>query len=443
MRDPEGSVVFAGDRVVRHGISSSRAVPLLKSAAGLELARQGVLVEYSFADGGALESPRIPFVTYPYEWCAAQLHDAAVITLELSRRILSARYELKDASAWNVIFDGCRPVFCDLLSPQPIARRQWWALGQYARHFILPLRLHKRGLLAAHEVFRMRFDGIEPARAAALLGARGALSSVWPLLHDRPRAMPAGAESAADAAVHSYHPRLYAYLQFALGRSPPPTRTTEWSNYQDCRFHYTEADLQLKRSSVDGWLRRLRPQWVLDLGCNTGEFSTIARDAGARVIAVDSDEDCISRVFRDNRPRTSIHPVLASVSDMIGGSGFGGCEFPGLATRMRQQVDCVMALGLVHHLFIGDGVQLGAVAALLSEFSRQFAIVELIPDTDPMALDLARRRDRSIAGWGCRHQLAAFTPYFEPREHRVLPGSGRELHLLQRLRRDGVPLRDA
>ena len=49
------------------------------------------------------------------------------------RTPLAEGCELKDATAWNVIFAGSRPVFCDHLSFRPLPSRQWWAFGQFLR----------------------------------------------------------------------------------------------------------------------------------------------------------------------------------------------------------------------------------------------------------------------------------------------------------------------
>ncbi len=53
---------------------------------------------------------RVPFVSYPYEWCFGQLRDAALLTLQIHRLALEHGMGLKDASAYNVQFRGARPV---------------------------------------------------------------------------------------------------------------------------------------------------------------------------------------------------------------------------------------------------------------------------------------------------------------------------------------------
>ena len=73
------------------------------------------LAQVPHDDGASvmLRPDELPFVSYPYEWCVSQLQDAALLTLALQRRALEHGLWLKDASAYNVQFVGCNPVFID------------------------------------------------------------------------------------------------------------------------------------------------------------------------------------------------------------------------------------------------------------------------------------------------------------------------------------------
>ena len=88
-----------------------------------------------------LEHPRVFFPSYPWEWTPGQWVAAGELTLELCGQLLREGWILKDATPLNILFDGARPVFIDLLS---IERRDprsplWLAYGQFARTFLLPL----------------------------------------------------------------------------------------------------------------------------------------------------------------------------------------------------------------------------------------------------------------------------------------------------------------
>ena len=63
-----------------------------------------------------LEHPRIPFISYPYEWSFSLHKQAALHHLDLHLAALDNGFTLSDATAYNIQFQGTRPVFIDHLS---------------------------------------------------------------------------------------------------------------------------------------------------------------------------------------------------------------------------------------------------------------------------------------------------------------------------------------
>jgi len=112
MRDPEGFTVKNGDLLSRHLKFIYPDDGFLRNPLSRELVDKSDLVDFHFTNESTIESPVVPFVTYPYEWCDEQFRDAALHTLALSNSILGSNFELKDASAWNIIFENGKPIFC-------------------------------------------------------------------------------------------------------------------------------------------------------------------------------------------------------------------------------------------------------------------------------------------------------------------------------------------
>ena len=104
---------------------------------------------------------RIPFISYPYEWCFSQLQDAALLTLEVQRRAVARGMTLKDASAFNVQFTGGVPVFIDTLSFTRLApNAPWGAYRQFCQHFLAPLMLAARRDVRLTSLLSRYLDGI-------------------------------------------------------------------------------------------------------------------------------------------------------------------------------------------------------------------------------------------------------------------------------------------
>ena len=99
----------------------------------------------SLEAAAVLEHARVPFPSFPYEWAPDMLRGAALLTLDMAAQLLDDGMGLKDATPYNVLFDGPVPIFVDLLS---IERRVaddpiWIAYAQFIRTFVLPLMANR------------------------------------------------------------------------------------------------------------------------------------------------------------------------------------------------------------------------------------------------------------------------------------------------------------
>ena len=56
-----------------------------------------------------LEHPRVPFISYPYEWPFAMLKDAALLHLELLVEAVENGWTFKDATPYNIQWFGGAP----------------------------------------------------------------------------------------------------------------------------------------------------------------------------------------------------------------------------------------------------------------------------------------------------------------------------------------------
>ena len=433
MRDVDGSIAFHEQTVVRRINPQAVAKTFLHSPRSAALVQEGKLVPFRFTDPDTSVSPRLPFVSYPFEWCDAQLHRAAQLTLDVSREILADGYELKDASAWNVIFEGNRALFCDHLSFQPVATRQWWAFGQFTRHFLLPLAASRQRGLKPHRTFSTWRDGLPPDAARELFGASRYLTRYWPLMAKGKSSGNGADNSRAESQGKPMHGNPYALCQHMLdGAKPRHAGNSAWSRYTKERQHYTPQASDDKMRQVAIWLERTKPAWVVDLGCNSGEYSLLAATGGASVIAVDLDHDAIERIVLTHQESSAIHPLVCNLGDMVGGRGWCGDEFPSLMARLTQRADMLLMLALVHHLAISEAISLDNVARMASHITRDYLIVELLADTDPMVQLLCSQRRRDPQDLSIAAQEAAFAAYFDVADSHAIPDTGRKLCLLKK-----------
>ena len=435
MRDPQAQLILGEDLVVRNLRENLPEAHPLYGAHAQEWVNDGLLIPFKWLNPLQLQSPRIPFVSSPEEWCDAQLYRAACLSLSLLEKASAVGADLKDASAWNVIFDGCRPVFCDLTSLEPMHTHAWWAAGQFVRHFISPLWLSHSTGLQARDIFRMNRDGAMPEMVRATLGWRRFLSRCWPLVAQaKPTNSVGSLAGGCNASTPRYREKLLASLRWMLeGVKPRTIKHTTWGDYTQHRAHYEVQALEAKRQQVSQWLARLNPNWTLDLGCNTGEFSQLALHAGSRVIAVDGDHDAVQALFEEHTDSDRIYPVLAAIDDIHAGRGWAGREHAGLATRLTGSADMVMMLALIHHLSIAEAVHLEEVARFAAACSRRWLIVEWLAPTDPQVQLLCAQRRRAPDDFGLALQRQVFVDAgFRVLEEVLLPQGHRCLALLEK-----------
>lgn len=359
---------------------------------GLSAAEVGELV---------LTQPRVPVVTYSYEWSFEMLRDAALLTLRAIERALESGFILKDATAFNVLFRGTQPVLVDVLSLEPHEEGTIWAgYSQFCRSFLFPLLLASyrdieiRPLLLGHlgelpvrevaKLFRIRDypragvlkDVIVQAALDRSFGARQAGVKASTAGRHVPRSM-----------ILANVRRLRALIE----RLAAPAGPSEWSDY-DQRHTYAPADREAKAAFVTQAVAQHRGGRVVDLGCNTGEYAALALAAGASsVIAVDLDARAIDRLYRSHPGHTSLTPIVATLLHPTPAMGWGLRERASLIDRL--QADGFLALALIHHLRITGGVPLESIVSQLLRIAPT-GVIEWVDKQDAMVMQmLSLRRD--------------------------------------------------
>ncbi|HEX9200723.1 MAG TPA: class I SAM-dependent methyltransferase [Acidobacteriaceae bacterium] len=451
-RDPAGSLSFEDDLVIRRIDACSRSVVLdfLGSTFCRTLQERGDLIDAIIddSDSGAdlfLHHPKIRIPTYPWEWTPSQWLAAAELTLALCDEALAAGLILKDATPLNVLFDGTRPIFVDILS---FERRDpkssiWLAYGQYVRTFLLPL-LMNRMLSWPLSVSIFARDGYEPADCYAALGWSQRLSrdAFWPitlpaLLDKRKPAGAAPKKSAArtddpDVATDVLR-RTLKELRRRTRRALPQNAASDWSEYQATLTHYTAEESRQKLDWVRHAVEVARPVHVLDIGANTGEYSALAAGMGADVVALERDMASADRLFQMARQRNlPIQTIHADIARPTPAVGWENAESVALLPRLEAKFDLVLMLAVIHHLVLMEQIPLPAILALCYRLTLHHLVVEWVPVEDPMYQSLMRGRDSLYGSLSEADLLSACTGRFHVLDRQALD-NGRILFLLEKI----------
>ncbi len=447
-RDPDGRVALSLDGAILRSLTpngQARATQVAGLRTVQRLQDQGQWIGAEFSETAPLHliHPRVFFPSYPHEWPVAMLQRAAALTLEANRELLEEGWELKDATPTNVLFEGTRPVFVDFLSPvqREPAQLGWRAYGQFARTFLIPLFLHIHRKIPLRWLYLAHRDGIAPDVALPILRpvlkfhpvAFGLITlPAWLGRRAGQDPKPEQPEGSSPEVATTITRRILKGLTRRLGRlAPPAPQASTWSDYQDRGSSYTAEGLAAKTAFIAQALETTRPATVLDLGCNTGKFSKLAAQAGARVVALDADPECVNRLFLEaDAEGLDIQPLVADLGRPSPCLGWNYREEFSLLDRLAGRFEMTFALALVHHLLVRERVPLEGIAAFLAGTTHRHAVLEWVAPKDPQFMKLAGPSAYLYASLEEATFQAALLPHFEIIQTLALPDAQRTLYLV-------------
>jgi hypothetical protein len=447
-RDPSGFVFKRNGKFLRQINSVYREAYDLLMSSGLydALVAKGQLLSHTELQGAEaasgtsykiIEPQQLNFISYPYEWSFSQLKDAALLTLEIQRAALDHGMALKDASAYNVQFVNGKPVFIDTLSFDKYTEGEpWVAYRQFCQHFLAPLVLMHYRDIRLGKLLSSFIDGIPLDLASSLLPRKTRFRiSVLTHIH-----LHASTQKKYESETTVKNTRTgkvsrmgmlgildnLSSLVKSLTWNPGGT---EWADYYN-NTNYTDSSFAEKKGIIDGFIAKVNPKSVWDLGANTGVFSRIASDKGIDTVAFDIDPSAVEknylRVKHEKEER--ILPLVMDLTNPSPGVGWASAERTAFIERSRT--DMVMALALIHHIAISNNVPLSMVASLFSRLGKH-AIVEFVPKSDSQVKRLLATREDVFDRYDQKSFEEDFGRYFDVLDAVPVPGSERTLYLFR------------
>jgi hypothetical protein len=381
------------------------------------LADRGLLIESELTslslDGFAVvvRHRYVAFASYPEEWCAEMLRDAALAILDLATELSHYGLGLKDGHPWNVLFDGGRFVYVDLTSLTPVPGEcPWPGYDSFCRFCLYPLLLMARGQDRIARRLLPEYEGVLQSELFMLTrvpAPKGSPSSVMDRLTSRLRqSLPApwrrwiGKNLRPILSPRRGQPSSPASLVSSLSQLRREVKQIAWAagspEYAD-DDNNPAPDL----SSRDAWtpkqqqvyevLTDLRPGSVLDVASGAGWWSSLAALLKSRVVAFDADPVRVSRLYHYARvSKLPILPLVMDFADPTPARGLFGHW--AIAATDRFQCEMVLALDLVHHMVFGRDLDFAHIAGGLAQFSKRWLVVEFVPREDPELSQSSRDR---------------------------------------------------
>jgi 23S rRNA U2552 (ribose-2'-O)-methylase RlmE/FtsJ len=398
--DSNGRVFWWKGELYR-GISQERQdlySKLLEPGVVQNLIKKGLLVETEvtpFSLNGyplILKHQVVPFVSYVHEWPSLMLKDAALAVIDIAIELAQEGLTLQDAHPWNILFNGSKPIFVDFGSIIPARpNTQWPAAGEFYRYFVYPLRLmsdghsriarlllhdYEQGVLQfecdalAHTPFRrLAKEVVRTCVPAAIRpGLKRLLNSLGSL------------RSSSPSQSSGTRLQFLKKIRRDVEKINIDFQKSNWSHYyEEGSFpsFSPSSEWTAKHQSVYNILSTIRPSSVLDIGSNRGWHSRLAASLGMNIVAFDTDETAINRLYCDVRDENA--PILPLVMDIREPSPPNQIAASAVD---RLQCDLVLALALVHHLVFKHFLRFDKIVAKLASFTKRTLVLEFIPKED-------------------------------------------------------------
>lgn len=445
-RDPSGNVFSHNGKIFRQVNNSYREHydQAVRTGLFVALINDKLLISHQEVDVEplerafsyrVLEPEPLPFVSYPYEWCFGQLKDAALLTLQIQIRALEKGLTLKDASAYNIQFINSRPIFIDTLSFEKYREGEpWAAYRQFCEHFLAPLTLMSYRDVRLAQLQTTFIDGIPLDLTSNCLpfASRfrfGIVSHIH--LHASAQRKYAGTSLTRKQHLSLFaHRALIDNLKSTVEKLTWTPSDTPWGNYYT-DTNYSVSAFDAKKKIVREFVNTVSPKTVWDLGANTGEFSKIAAENGARTIAFDLDYGAVEKSYQECK-RTSTLNILPLHLDL-------SCPSPAVGWNNKERLsliergpaDLTLALAIIHHLAISGNSPFENIAELLSQLSSH-SIIEFVPKSDSQVQRLLSTRTDIFPDYTEEQFCRSFEKYFLIENVQTIPDSKRTLYLMKK-----------
>lgn len=418
----EGESILYDEKYFYRGLDVEHATFLLTMLATLKPSIKEKLAKTSLFQGKrsfsentpqtVLIHEKITFISYPHEWCALMLKEAALFHLQLQIELLNHNLYLKDAHPWNILFENGKFVFVDI--PSVVDSKRLIELGSvqlkeecstlwqffyqimhnmFMPYFFLPLCGYAYG---KREWIKSRIESTTLNAATDTINYRNCFPQrklSFKNILDSFKLM---------SKLFKFHKILgkktdisYALKEiYALVATIPVKK--ENSDYKSYYIQknelsdYTVNDAwNQKQKSIYQILLNTEISSVLDIACNTGWYSILSAKQGKKVVALDVDEACIEDLYMQVRQfGYDILPLHCSIKDLTKRKYSILTGKPVLISfEDRMRCDAVLALGILHHLILGEGISFDEIFKLFKQFTKHQLIIEFIEKEDDKIKD--------------------------------------------------------
>jgi hypothetical protein len=395
--DPDGRL-FSWKGELYRGISNEKTSffrGLFEQGVLQKLMERGILIDSEPAElslegyGLVLHHRRIPFVSYPHEWCAVMFRNAGLAYLDLVDELARAGLVLKDTHPWNLLFDGFQPVYVDLTSLKPVTKTsQIISDEKFHRYYIYPLLLMSAGQERILRHLLPDYEGISQTDVLMLTQKNSRLPStlkrnvVFALRKRVPKRwrgpLKGGLESSRNILRKLVHSQasplgLVERLKGELAGIPLPVSANGKSNSSPQASGSETTEKKLKEI-----ISKLRPPSILVIGRGLPDPAELTSLAGSKLVFLDRHSDHITRLYSHAvEKKLPLLPLVMDFTDPTPSRGLA--SHLSIAAEERLQCEMVIAMGLVKQVVAERHLRFDQIVHGTAQFSKRWLIIDFTP----------------------------------------------------------------
>ncbi|MBW1776935.1 MAG: hypothetical protein JRJ54_04990 [Deltaproteobacteria bacterium] len=262
-----------------------------------------------------------------------------MLQLDIMEMLIPQGFWLRDASVFNVQYDGSGLRLIDTLSiGKRVPDSPWMAYGQFCAHFLAPLVMAAYSDIRLLNLWRNFIDGFPLDLAVSSLSWKNRLRPglfMHLVLHayfqknvQRREKMTHGSSFKNPKATDRGLLGLVRSLRRTISHIAFRNISGMWKDYETYRIYNTN-EIQAKTEFLTRVMDRVQPKTVWDLGANVGEFSQTAGSRGAFVVSIEQDPVCTEMIYQSNKRQTAqnrILPLTMDIANPSPGLGWSGRE---------------------------------------------------------------------------------------------------------------------
>jgi hypothetical protein len=361
-------------------------------------------------DGNLILQHKALFFAHPTNWTPIQLLKVCKLTIELNIGLREYGLVLKDMLPENLTFHDTKPIFIDFASIVDFNKLQKLEWLNEVRKNQKPEMFILKNMFFRFMLIPLIIGALDsPKKMSHILGFNFCNSGNNPpnlkrlnlfrvLTTNKLKTMALTCKIIVKIKFSNDHIKIEGAIIKYLQNLEASMRKNispylDYYNSKNEAFDFKDqSNWKNKQMNLNLIYEKFKPKSLLDIGANTGWYSILASQKGIRVTSVDEDMASIEDLFKySDENSLPINCLVATYSEIS-----NSCQsvFPSsrnknsqLFPQSRFNHEMVIALGLIHHLCLGDGIPVSEIVKVLAMISSKYLVIEFVELEDDKILN--------------------------------------------------------